>query len=212
MRLAAAACALAIVVVLAIFGAVLAQKASTPAVAVAATAPAATTPAKPARRGGRHHRRVRGRHHRRGRSDGAGRRRGADDRHGRARSAGRCTGTGANCATHCRCSTPDRHDLRESERDRHLSHGRDRHHRRSWLRLRALQEARLPARGRDRADVRRRPVAAQYAAGTRRARQPLHQGGLLRDRQALDVGAGPAQAGRRGRTYDRHATPGRTRT
>ena len=49
MRLAAAACALAIVVVLAIFGAVLAQKASTPAVAVAATAPAATTPAKPAR-------------------------------------------------------------------------------------------------------------------------------------------------------------------
>src|SRR3954452_1263597 len=50
MRLAAAACALAVVVFLAIFGAVLAQKASTPAPAVAAAAPApAPAPAKPAK-------------------------------------------------------------------------------------------------------------------------------------------------------------------
>ena len=50
MRLAAAACALAVVVFLAIFGAVLAQKASTPAPAVAAAAPApAPVPAKPAK-------------------------------------------------------------------------------------------------------------------------------------------------------------------
>ena len=58
---------------------------------------------------------------------------------------------------------------RQSERARRRAHGRDRHHRRSRLRLRALPAARLPRARRSRADLRRRPVAATHDGGAQGA-------------------------------------------
>ena len=59
---------------------------------------------------------------------------------------------------------PSRRRLRQSGCARRSRARRDRHHRRSRLRLRAFQAARLPARQRSGADLRRRPVAGQHPA------------------------------------------------
>ena len=56
---------------------------------------------------------------------------------------------------------------------------------------------------RGRADLRRRPVAAQHAGGAQGARRQLHQGDLLPDRQARDLASGNPQAGGRRRPHHR---------
>ena len=97
-----------------------------------------------------------------------------------------------------------RRQVRQSECARRLPHGRDRHHRRSGLRLRAFQAARLPARQRSRADLRRRPVA-DHAGGAQGARRRVRQGDLLPDRQARHLLSGNPPAGRGGRPHHRLA-------
>ena len=94
--------------------------------------------------------------------------------------------------------------LHQSERARRRPHGRDRHHRRSGLRLRAFQAARLPARQGSGADLRRRPVAGQYARRAEGAGGRMHHRHFLLDRQARDLLSGNPQAGLRGRPHRRH--------
>ena len=101
--------------------------------------------------------------------------------------------------------------VRQSECARRLAHGRDRHHRRSGLRLRAFQPARLPARPRGRPDLRRRPVA-DHAARAQGAGRRMRQGDVLPDRQARDLLSGNPPAGRRRPATPSARTPGRTPT
>ena len=89
------------------------------------------------------------------------------------------------------------------ERARRRPHRRDRHHRRAGLRLRAFQAARLPARQGSGADLRRRPVAGQYARGAEGAGGGMHDRHFLPDRQARDLLSGNPEAGLRGRPHRR---------
>ena len=65
---------------------------------------------------------------------------------------------------------------------------------------------------RSRADLRRRPVAATHDGGRQRARRALHARDLLPDRQARHLRARHPQAGRRRADIRSAATPGATRT
>ena len=103
---------------------------------------------------------------------------------------------------------PPRHQparLQQPERARRRPHRRDRHHRRPRLRLRAFQAARFPARQGGRADLRRRPMAAQHARRAQGARRRMHHRHLLLDRQARDLLSGDPEAGLRGRPHRRLA-------
>ena len=73
------------------------------------------------------------------------------------------------------------------------------------VRLRAIQDARLPADEGGGVHVRRRSLAQQHARRARRAGAALHQGDVLPDRQACAVASGDPQGGRRGRPHDRRA-------
>ena len=95
--------------------------------------------------------------------------------------------------------------LRQSRCARHRPRRRDRHHRRTRLRLRALQAARFPARQGSGADVRRRPVAGQYALGAEDAGGRMHHRHFLFDRQARDLLSGNPEAGGCRRPHRRHA-------
>ena len=83
--------------------------------------------------------------------------------------------------------------VQQSRCARPLPHRPNRHDRRPRIRHRALQAVRLPARQGDRADVRRRPVAGEYADGAQGAAGQLPEGDLLRDRRARDVGSATLQ-------------------
>ena len=233
MRLAAAACALAILVCVAVVGAVLAQKTSVPASAprpgTRHAGPGANWPGRghgtdragcgacPADRRPRH----------------ALRRRTAPIAPRRSRhAAAPIAAAAAPIWRQSRSRQPRRHRRAPHRRPHRLrrtaasaglvpgqpecarrrAHGRDRHHRRPGLRLRAFQEPRLPARRRGRADLRRRPVAEAHAGGARGARRALHQGDLLPDRQACDLRARHPQAGRRRRPRGRQPHLVATRT
>ena len=100
---------------------------------------------------------------------------------------------------------PARAACTNPERAWRRPHRRDRHHRRPGLRLRAFQAARLPARQGSGADLRRRPVAGQYAVGAQGAGGGMHHRHLLPDRQARDLLSGNSQAGCRRRPHHRHA-------
>ena len=68
-----------------------------------------------------------------------------------------------------------------------------------------FQAARFPHRQGSRADLRRRPVAGQYAGGAEGARRRMHQGGVLPDRQARDLSSGnPAAGAAAGHTVGAH--------
>ena len=95
--------------------------------------------------------------------------------------------------------------LRQSGRARRRPHRGNRHHRRTRFRLRAFQAARFPARQGSGADVRRRPVAGQYALGAEDAGRRMHQGDFLPDRQARDLLSRNPEAGGRRRTHGRIA-------
>ena len=93
--------------------------------------------------------------------------------------------------------------LRQSRRARRQPRGRDRHHGRTGLRLRAFQAARFSRRQGSGADIRRRSVAGQHAGGAEGAGGRMHQGGVLPDRQARHLSSGDPQAGGRGRPHRR---------
>ena len=114
--------------------------------------------------------------------------------------------TGA-AAGPCRSSRPSREiggEMRQPECARRFPYGRDRHHRRSGLRLRAFQAARLPARPRGRADLRRRSVA-DHPGGAQGACRRMRQGDLLPDRQTRHLLPGNPPSGRRRRSHHRLA-------
>ena len=94
--------------------------------------------------------------------------------------------------------------LRQSGRARRQPRGRGRHHRRTRFRLRAFQAARFSRRQGSRADLRRRSVAGQHARGAQGAGGPVHQGGVLLDRQACRLSSGDSPAGLCRRAYRRH--------
>ncbi len=98
---------------------------------------------------------------------------------------------------------PARPVSRKCQRARRCPHGRDRHHRRPRVRLRAVQDARLPAHEGGGVHVRRRPLAQQYARRARRPGAALHQGDVLPDRQACAVASRDPQGGRRSRSHHR---------
>ena len=79
------------------------------------------------------------------------------------------------------------HRLQQPERHEGLARRRDRHHRRSGLRFAALQDDGLPARPRNRADLRRRSVAQQHARRPEGARRPVPARDVLQHRQARDL-------------------------
>ena len=101
----------------------------------------------------------------------------------------------------------DRHQysaVRQTRRHGDRAHRRDRHHRRSGLRLRALQAVRLPPRQRDHPDVRRWPVAGKHSRRPQGAGRRMPEGDILRNRRARDLASGNHQTGDRRRHDGRH--------
>ena len=95
--------------------------------------------------------------------------------------------------------------LRQSQCAGRRPRGRDRHHRRAGIRLRAFQAARFPHRQGSRADLRRRPVAGQHARRAEGAGGRMHQRHVLRGRQARDLSSrNPAQVLAAGHTVGTH--------
>ena len=196
MRYAVAACALAIVVFLAIFGVVLAQKGTIrPGPDPAAAAAEAYQDGLPKGHAGRC-RRHRSNAHRQGAPRGpamSSPRRSAARRHAARRSG--TAGRHVHRRTPACAGNPNALGVtRVVEIDTTGGPGFGFEHFKQHDFLRAR---------RGRADLRRRPVAAQHAGRAGGARRPLHQGDLLPDRQALDVGPRNPQAGRRRRPHDR---------
>ena len=87
------------------------------------------------------------------------------------------------------------HPVRQPQCSGHRPDGRGRHHVRPGLRFRAVQGARLPAAEGGRIHLRRWPLAEQHHGGAGGARQSLHEGDLLPDRQARPVSPGDPQGG-----------------
>ena len=94
--------------------------------------------------------------------------------------------------------------LRQSRRAWRQPHCRDRHHRRSRLRLPAIQAVRFPHRQGSRAHLRRRSVA-DHARRAEGAGGRMHQGPVLPGRQAHHLSSGNSQAGLRRRPHRRLA-------
>ena len=106
--------------------------------------------------------------------------------------------------------TPGKAALCKSRRARDRPGRGNRHHRRPGVRFRAFQAARFPARQGSGADVRRWPVAGQYALGPEDAGGRMHDRYFLSDRQARDLLSGNPQAGCSPPVIPSDRTPGRT--
>src|SRR5215204_3346707 len=91
------------------------------------------------------------------------------------------------------------------KRSRPIAYGANRHHRRTGIRLRALQGARLSAAERDRAYFRRRPLAGEHAGGAAGTRGAMYESDLLRGRQAFALASRDTQTGGGAGAYDRDA-------
>ena len=118
--------------------------------------------------------------------------------------SGSC-GSSACCSGARRGPSPCEGGLRQSRRAWDRPHRRNRHHRRTRIRFRALQAARFPARQGSGADLRRRPVAGQHALDIEDAGGRMHHRHFLFDRQARDLLSGNPEAGSRGRPHHRIA-------
>ena len=110
----------------------------------------------------------------------------------------RRSGTGPRPRAHA----AEGRDLRQSGCARRQPHRGHRHHRRTRLRLPAIQAVRFPDRQRGRADIRRRPVA-DHADGAESAGRRMHQGGVLPDRSAHHLPSRNPEAGRSRRAHHR---------
>ncbi len=97
----------------------------------------------------------------------------------------------------------NRPKVRKPERARRLPNRRDRYRGRTGLRCRAVQGARFPGAGRGRADLRRRPVAHQYARRAGGAGGAMREGDILSGRQARELASRDPQAGRRPGSHGR---------
>ena len=140
-------------------------------------------------------------------------------RHRRSRRQGRRRDHGGDCrqAAACRAApapapmpVQQKSTCANPERARRQPRGRDRHHGRTRLRLRAFQAVRLPHRQGSRADLRRRSVAGQHARRAEGAGGRMHQGRVLLDRQARDLSSGNPPPGAAPPATRSARTPGRT--
>ena len=167
---------------LAAFGVVAAQRANAPAAATAMStshggAGRAAGSEHPCNAGARAGRRSRPKSNcRGGEADGGDRRpRRSSDRPCPEQSDSRRSSGTAERRSARAVSGEERSDLRQAGRHGPRPHRRDRHHRRPRVRHRAFQAVRFPAREGSGADLRRRPVAGEYADGDQGAHRHVRQ-------------------------------------